>query len=64
MDDRLIGPFLIALLIVAKIVRFATFVFAIAHKRWMIALLLALTVVVCFMIFVAWINVGMQISGW
>lgn len=39
-------------------------VFAIAHKRWMIALLLALTVVVCFMIFVAWINVGMQISGW
>ena len=62
-DDMFIGPFLIALLIVAKIVRFATFVFAIAHKRW-IALLLALTVVVCFMILLAWINVGMKISGW
>ena len=54
----------IALLIVAKIVRFATFVFAIAQKRWKIALLLALTVVVCFVIILAWINVGMKISGW
>lgn len=63
-DDFFVGPFLIALLIVAKIIRFATLVFAIAHKRWMIALLLALTVVVCFMILLAWINVGMQISGW
>ena len=63
-DDMSIGPFLIALLIVAKIVRFATFVFAIAHKRWKIALLLALAVVVCFMIILAWINVGMKISGW
>ena len=63
-DDMFIGPFLIALLIVAKIIRFATFVFAIAHKSWKIALLLALTVVVCFMILLAWINVGMKISGW
>ena len=63
-DDMFIGPFLIALLIVAKIVRFATFVFAIAQKRWKIALLLALAVVVSFMIFLAWINVGMKISGW
>lgn len=63
-DDMFIGPFLIALLIVAKIVRFATFVFAIAHKRCMNALLLALTVVVCLMILLAWINVGMKISGW
>ena len=63
-DDMSIGPFFIALLIVAKIVRFATFVFAIAQKKWMIALLLALTVVVCFMIILAWINVGMKISGW
>ena len=61
-DDMFTGPFLIALLVVAKIVRFATFVFAIAHKRWKIALLLALTVVVCFMIFVAWMNVCMQIN--
>ena len=63
-DDFFVGPFLITLLIVAKIIRFATFVFAIAHKRWMIALVLALTVVVCFMILLAWINVGMKISGW
>jgi hypothetical protein len=63
-DDMFIGPFLIALLIVAKIIRFATFVFAIAQKRRKTALLLALTVVVCFMIFVAWLNVGMKISGW
>ena len=63
-DDMFIGPFLIAVLIVAKIVRFATFVFAIAQKGWKIALLLALTVVVCFMIILAWINVGMKISGW
>ena len=61
-DDMFIGPFLIALLVVAKIVRFATFVFAIAQKKWMIALLLVLTVVVCFMIFVAWMNVCMQIN--
>ena len=63
-DDMFIGPFLIALLIVDKIVRFATFVFSIAQKRWKIALLLALTVVVCFMIILSWINVGMKISGW
>lgn len=63
-DDMFIGPFLIVLLFVAKILRFATFVFAIAQKRWKIALLLVLTVVVCFMIFLAWVNVSMQISGW
>lgn len=63
-DDFFVGPFLITLLIVAKILRFATFVFSIAQKRWKIALLLALTVVVCFMILLAWINVGMKISGW
>jgi hypothetical protein len=63
-DDFFVAPFLITLLIVAKIIRFTTFVFAIAQKRWKIALLLALTVVVCFMILLAWINVGMKISGW
>lgn len=61
-DDFIVGPFLITLLIVAKIIRFATFVFAIAQKRWKIALLLALTVVVCFMTILAWINVCMQIN--
>lgn len=63
-DDLYVGPFLIALLIVAKLLRFATFVFAIDQKRWKIALLLALTVVVCFMIFSAWLNAGRQIYGW
>ena len=63
-DDLIVGPFLIALLFVAKILRFATFVFAIAQKRWKIALALALTLVVCAIIILAWINIGMQISGW
>lgn len=64
MDDLFVAPFLITLLFVAKILRFATFVFAIAQKRWKIALLLVLTVVVCFMIFSAWLNAGRQIYGW
>ena len=64
MDYLFVAPFLAVLLFVAKILRFATFVFAIAQKRWKIALLLALTVVVCFMIFSAWLNAGRQIYGW
>ena len=64
MDDLYVAPFLAALLFVAKILRFATFVFAIVQKRWKIALLLVLTAVVCVIIILAWLNVGMQISGW
>ncbi len=64
MDDLIVAPFLIALLFVAKILRFATFMFAIAQKRWKIALALMLTMVVCATIFLTWINIGMQIDGW
>jgi len=39
-------------------------VFAIAQKRWKIALLLVLTMAICVIIILAWLNIGMQISGW
>ena len=64
MDYLFVAPSLAVLLFVAKILRFATFVFAIAQKRWKIAFALALTAVVCVIIILAWLNVGMQISGW
>ena len=64
MDYLYVAPFLAALLFVAKILRFATFVFAIAQKRWKIALLLVLTAVVCFAILLSWLDMGMRISGW
>jgi len=64
MDYLFVAPFLAVLLFVAKILRFATFVFAIAQKRWKIALLLVLTMAICVIIILAWLNIGMQISGW
>lgn len=64
MDNLIVAPFLITLLIVAKIIRFATFVFAIAQKRWKIALLLVLTMAICVIIILEWVNISMQISGW
>ncbi len=64
MDYLFVAPFLAVLLFVAKILRFATFVFAIAQKRWKIALLLVLTMAICVIIILAWFNIGMQISGW
>ena len=64
MDYLYVAPFLAALLFVAKILRFATFVFAIAQKRWKIALLLALTMAICVIIILEWVNISMQISGW
>jgi hypothetical protein len=39
-------------------------VFAIAQKRWKIALLLVLTAVVCFAILLSWLDMGMRLSGW
>ena len=64
MDNLYVAPFLAALLFVAKILRFATFVFAIAQKRWKIALLLVLTMAICVIIILEWVNISMQISGW
>ena len=64
MDYLFVAPFLAVLLFVAKILRFATFVFAIVQKRWKIALLLVLTMAICVIIILAWLNIGMQISGW
>lgn len=64
MDYLYVAPFLAALLFVAKILRFATFVFAIAQKRWKIALLLVLTMAICVIIILEWVNISMQISGW
>lgn len=64
MDYLFVAPFLAVLLFVAKILRFATFVFAIVQKRWKIALLLVLTAVVCVIIILEWVNISMQISGW
>ena len=64
MDYLFVAPFLAVLLFVAKILRFATFVFAIVQKRWKIALLLVLTMAICVRIILAWLNIGMQISGW
>ncbi|MBQ5993343.1 MAG: hypothetical protein IJL57_03300 [Bacteroidales bacterium] len=64
MDYLFVAPFLAVLLFVAKILRFATFVFAIVQKRWKIALLLVLTMVVCVIIILEWVNISMQISGW
>ena len=64
MDYLFVAPFLAVLLFVAKILRFATFVFAIVQKRWKIALLLVLTMAICVIIILVWLNVGMQISGW
>lgn len=64
MDYLFVAPFLAVMLFVAKILRFATFVFAIAQKRWKIALLLVLTMAICVIIILAWFNIGMQISGW
>ena len=42
----------------------AVSVFAIVQKRWKIALLLVLTMAICVIIILAWLNIGMQISGW
>lgn len=39
-------------------------VFAIAQKRWKIALLLVLTMAICVIIILEWVNISMQISGW
>ena len=64
MDYLFVAPSLAVLLFVAKILRFATFVFAIAQKRWKIALLLVLTMAICVIIILEWVNISMQISGW
>ena len=64
MDYLFVAPSLAVLLFIAKILRFATFVFAIVQKRWKIALLLVLTMAICVIIILAWLNIGMQISGW
>ena len=39
-------------------------VFAIAQKRWKIALLLVLTMAICFAILLSCLDMGMRISGW
>lgn len=64
MDYLFVAPFLAVLLFVAKILRFATFVFAIVQKRWKIAILLVLTMAICVIIILEWVNISMQISGW
>ena len=64
MDYLFVAPFLAVLLFVAKILRFATSLFAIVQKRWKIALLLVLTMAICVIIILEWVNISMQISGW